>query len=129
MPLIETGLVLLGKAVVGKLLVGGAGALAGAGVVKLSSAVVGKVAAAGAAKVVAAQTRSIVAAKLGPAVAAKGAAGVKTVGGKVLEKGTTAAVEQALQKAKSVATDAHISPPPDAAPPEASRRDVETDSR
>ena len=127
MPLIETGLVLLGKAVSTKLLAAGAGALAGAGVVKLSSAMVGKLAAAGAGKVVAAQTRAIVAAKLGPAAAAKGAAGIKTVGGKVLEKGTTAAMEHAFQKAKAVASDAHVAPAPGAAPPEAGHRDAETD--
>ena len=125
MPLIETGLVLLGKAVSTKLLAAGAGALAGAGVVKLSSAVVGKLAAAGAGKVVAAQTRAIVVAKLGPAAAAKGAAGVKTVGAKVLEKGTTAAMEHAIRKAK--ARDAQVAPGPGAAPPEAGRTSAETD--
>jgi|GEM_PF-1864208 len=110
MPLIETGLVLLGKALSTKLLAAGAGSLAAAGVLKMGSAVVGKAAAAGAAKVVATQTRAVVAAKLGPAAAAKGAGGVKTIGGKVLEKGTAAVVEKALDKAETVAKEALVSP-------------------
>jgi hypothetical protein len=110
MPLIETGLVLLGKAVSSKLFATGAGSLAAAGVLKAGSGVAGKVAAAGAAKMVAAQTRAVVAAKLGPAAAAKGTAGVKTVGGKVLEKGIDTAVEQALDKAKAVAKDTLVPP-------------------